>query len=792
MKVMKRLLFALMLVLVPRLSAQAVKHNFTSCSRPRGITFSRSTTGKYFDSTHTVQTAAIDAPGFDQNEALQDTDTGDVLQTSTLTRQTFTGTVSTTDGNMIAQNLFMNIAGSTTNTNTYYNSLTETLSDYLCGLVTICTTNDGSTPTGASGTRTHGIANMTTPTSIAFNGTVLKAVAAGTGGTNSAVASATYTLTVAPPVFDVPAGQVRTGALVSISTPTQGATLLWAIGSMPSCPSTGTVYTAPITVSAASTLYAIGCKTGFPASAVTSAAYTVRPAQTFYISSSTGNDANNGTSTSTPWAHIPGQSACGGTCAATTPVGGDSYLLKKGDTWTASLTVPRSGDSGANITIASYGTGAMPYWTGADANVPIAVLDIARGYWTIDGIKFHVTGTYPNMGQAMAILHANFLGGPESDSPEPGWIVQNCTSDAAFWLTGPNTIVRNNLLDGSGNDGTLQGNASHGASLGAIVISGINAPYAQIYSNEVRYWAGRGIWTEEGSSHASIHDNVVHDLVSYSDPINVCWCGQGIDLDGAGVPEDGHDVYNNDVYNIFGFGINLENTTNTTIHANRIHNTRAGAISSVHYDGKFSTYVYAGVPSYNHIYNNVIWNAWECASEDSEPNTLWFNNSCYGGYNSYAHIVYGGVTDKYDGSPDTYGWHGAGSISSMTLANNIITGYACPVNSPSGAIWMQFDYNDLYGTGTTVFCDGNNHTLAQTQALGFMTHGISADPKFVSPPTDLRLQPSSPAMHTGTSVTAPYAMQLLPTPVFPWALMPHDGLTPNIGAFGWSSTTNTF
>src|SRR6185437_3670176 len=54
--------------------------------------------------------------------------------------------------------------------------------------------------------------------------------------------------------------------------------------------------------------------------------------RTFYIAAS-GSDANNGTSKSTPWAHVPGMPNCTGTCAATTPQPGDSYILKGCDTW---------------------------------------------------------------------------------------------------------------------------------------------------------------------------------------------------------------------------------------------------------------------------------------------------------------------------------------------------------------------------------------------------------------------------------------------------------------------------
>ena len=80
-------------------------------------------------------------------------------------------------------------------------------------------------------------------------------------------------------------------------------------------------------------------------------------ATTYYVSSSAGSDANNGTSTSTPWqtiAHVNAQ----------TFQPGDSILFKRGDVWNESLTPPSSGTSGSAITFDAYGTGAAPNLTG--------------------------------------------------------------------------------------------------------------------------------------------------------------------------------------------------------------------------------------------------------------------------------------------------------------------------------------------------------------------------------------------------------------------------------------------
>jgi hypothetical protein len=52
----------------------------------------------------------------------------------------------------------------------------------------------------------------------------------------------------------------------------------------------------------------------------------------YYISAA-GADTNNGTSESTPWLHAPGMASCSGVCGSTTPVAGEGFIFRGGDTW---------------------------------------------------------------------------------------------------------------------------------------------------------------------------------------------------------------------------------------------------------------------------------------------------------------------------------------------------------------------------------------------------------------------------------------------------------------------------
>jgi hypothetical protein len=80
-------------------------------------------------------------------------------------------------------------------------------------------------------------------------------------------------------------------------------------------------------------------------------------ATTYYVSSSTGSDANAGTSSTSAWqtiAKVNGQ----------TFQPGDSILFKRGDVWNESLVPPSSGSLGNTIAFDAYGSGAAPNLTG--------------------------------------------------------------------------------------------------------------------------------------------------------------------------------------------------------------------------------------------------------------------------------------------------------------------------------------------------------------------------------------------------------------------------------------------
>ena len=129
---------------------------------------------------------------------------------------------------------------------------------------------------------------------------------------------------------------------------------------------------------------------------------------TYYISKSSGSDGNSSSaaqSKSTPWAHLPGMPSCTASCAGYTPVAGDQFILKGGDTWVASdlgIGWAWSGTAGARIYI-----GVDPTWySGSYWTRP--VFTFGGGYGGGSGL--HVTNMWYSGAQYFTVDNIEFTG----------------------------------------------------------------------------------------------------------------------------------------------------------------------------------------------------------------------------------------------------------------------------------------------------------------------------------------------------------------------------------------------
>ena len=133
-------------------------------------------------------------------------------------------------------------------------------------------TIDGSTPTSTFGTAYIGAVSVS-------SSLTLKAIAYKSGMSDSAVASATYTIQaagqVAAPAFNPPAGSYSSTQLVSISTSTAGASIRYTTDGSAPTSTVGSVYSGAVSVSSNLTLKAIAYKSGMTDSAVSIGTYVI-------------------------------------------------------------------------------------------------------------------------------------------------------------------------------------------------------------------------------------------------------------------------------------------------------------------------------------------------------------------------------------------------------------------------------------------------------------------------------------------------------------------------------------
>jgi hypothetical protein len=151
----------------------------------------------------------------------------------------------------------------------YASAQTVTLADTTAGAVIYYTT-DGSVPTTASTTYSAAITVGATAT--------IKAIAAASGYSLSAVGSATYTISAPPaaaaPTLSLPAATYSQAQTVTLADSTAGAVIYYTTdGSTPTTSSA--VYSTALTVSATTTVNAFAAASGYSNSAVTSATYTI-------------------------------------------------------------------------------------------------------------------------------------------------------------------------------------------------------------------------------------------------------------------------------------------------------------------------------------------------------------------------------------------------------------------------------------------------------------------------------------------------------------------------------------
>jgi hypothetical protein len=208
-------------------------------------------------------------------------------------------------------------------------------------------TLDGSTPTTAS-------TLFTAPISVAAT-TTINAIAAAAGYTTSGVSTGSYTITApsaaASPAFSPAPGTYTSTQSVSLTSATAGAAIYYTTnGSTPTTAST--LYTAPISVAATTTISAIAAATGYTTSAVSTGTFTISTA----------------TSSTPVSVSLAGVANLYGLGTSGTPVTGGG-LDGHGAAYPASVLGPTVAFAGGAYTLSAAGPGSAV--TGGTVNLPV-------------------------------------------------------------------------------------------------------------------------------------------------------------------------------------------------------------------------------------------------------------------------------------------------------------------------------------------------------------------------------------------------------------------------------------
>jgi hypothetical protein len=466
---------------------------------------------------------------------------------------------------------------------------------------------------------------------------------------------------------------------------------------------------------------------------------------TYYVSSSTGSDSNNGTSISTPWKTVIKVNA-----KALAP--GDSVLFKSGDRWVGSnfsktLTTLRAGVSGNQIVYGKYGSGADPI---LDGNFTVSTgVRINHSYMTVQDMQLrNFTGSFVNYTGREGTVIRNIAG------RNPGTWGYNASSGAG------NTVIDHTSCSvDSGR--TIRGWCYQAVGLGSIKITNSTC--------DLSLTASGACIEIFGSSSSVIQGNTTHGgsqgfafksmggtsctgptqtggLIAdnYADGINSAnGDGEAIELTGCSVhPQRGIVVARN-VVMCKGGGAGH------------------GTIDAI---GSF----YSGNDV---ITGNVIIGDCGAYPITNAPNLMHFSSQS-AGMLVYNNTLYG------SGRADQVAVN-LMSGSSATLKNNIIGNVGKGIYNQSSSPVSE-DYN--------IYMASVRSPYSRVSSGGHSKK--STDPRFVSNPplraSDVKLQAASPAIRTGANLGLSFRSILNPLGVAsPFGIF-DQSLGWMVGAFGYA------
>ncbi|SHO43792.1 carbohydrate binding domain-containing protein [Anaerocolumna xylanovorans] len=448
---------------------------------------------------------------------------------------------------------------------------------------------------------------------------------------------------------------------------------------------------------------------------------------TYYVDSVSGNDSNNGTSSSTPWKTVSKVNA-------KTFAAGDKILFKAGSVFNGQLYPLGSGAAGSPIVIDMYGTGSKPIINGGGV-LGGAVKLYNQSYWEINNLEVTNTAASP----ALDLVGIKVFG----TSTQNHIYIQNCDiHDVNGPSTGTTNFPRNDTKKTGGidmqgciiNDVLIQNNTIH-----KVDRTGINA------IDKVAEGSCTGVIIRNNTLYDIGGDGII--FLGASNGLverNVCWNAVARSADAnAGIwpyASDNTVFQYNECYNLaLGNESNTKDSmawdfdaecTGTIYQYNYSHNNIGGAVMTCS-DNNYDEYAKNGIFRYNISQNDktrIVRLAGQSVNFSFYNNTFYSNTG-----NPYVIKVdtYGGIPDK------NYFYNNIFYIQNNTQGYDIAAGTN-----------KVFDYNVFYGV---------HPTGEPTDA-----HKLTSDPLLVNPGTGgnglttvngYKLQSGSPCINSGMTIS---------------------------------------
>lgn len=495
---------------------------------------------------------------------------------------------------------------------------------------------------------------------------------------------------------------------------------------------------------------------------------------TNYYVKTAGNDSNTGQSDGQAWATISKVNA-----SSFSP--GDSIFFNAGDTWRETLEVPSDGEAGTNLYFGKYGTGANPRIIGSKATTTWT--DQGSNVWKTDITFTSPRGLYPYYAdivfnesgtERFGIYQSNTasLNAAYEWTWSSNYIYVYSTSDPATAYTGIEVQQRrfcistndNGYLHFDGIDVGYSADAGYDSN-NDHTISDVDGVI--IENCEIQFIGGvtgqqYGFGVAMAYSNMTIRNNEFHHCGRRAISVNMeynasPWTVENILIEDNSFHHGSHTTSLDMTVNNGGSSCSIDSVV---FRRNLIYEVQAADVNYPSVQMWYQCYSGTGTIDKVHIYSNVFkyWRE-NCIATESRTlkNVYIYNNTFY--ENNTADTYYGYSYGVFSDSDN--------SNLMVTVKNNIFYTTLNHETSGSGALIVLSsintghyfcDYNVFYRINNSLRTHLINGTSYYMNTIGTLPGSwednspTPGDPLFVSAPTNLKIQVTSPAKSAGTDL----------------------------------------